>query len=410
MKIALLTLGTRGDVQPFAVLGKALKKRGHEVTLATAKNFASFVESYGINFKPVEADFQAILNSGEGKKMMSNPLSARKHLNRLIFPMMIDALNTFYKLSAKSDCVLFHVKAMADYFCDKSKATFIRTNVVPAIEPTNEFINPVFSSWNLPSSFNRISYRLTELGLKMMNKPINDFRQKIGLTEKYHKPALPSIYAISPHFLSEPKDYPETSHFTGFWFDSSEEPLDSGIVDFVHAGEPPLLFTLGSMPFESKLDLPAALNKLTKELGTRIIVVQGWGLNAIGELEKNCKIKVIRSAPYDKLLPLVKAVIQHGGIGTISACLNAGKPFLTCPVLYPLGDQHFWGMEGYKKGVGLKPLPLKKMTEEKLLHAVKILLSDEKLYKNSEEIKEKLSEENGINNAIKLIEQYCGRS
>ncbi len=31
MKIALLTLGTRGDVQPYAVLGKALKDRGHEV-------------------------------------------------------------------------------------------------------------------------------------------------------------------------------------------------------------------------------------------------------------------------------------------------------------------------------------------------------------------------------------------
>jgi UDP:flavonoid glycosyltransferase YjiC (YdhE family) len=95
MKIALLTLGTRGDVQPFAVLGRALKGRGHEVTVATAKNFASFVESYGLAFAPVEADFQAILNSEEGKKMMSNPLSARKHLNRTIFPMMTDALSTF---------------------------------------------------------------------------------------------------------------------------------------------------------------------------------------------------------------------------------------------------------------------------------------------------------------------------
>jgi sterol 3beta-glucosyltransferase len=35
MKIALLTLGTRGDVQPYAVLGQALKERGHDVTLST---------------------------------------------------------------------------------------------------------------------------------------------------------------------------------------------------------------------------------------------------------------------------------------------------------------------------------------------------------------------------------------
>jgi len=33
MKVALLTLGTRGDVQPFIALGKALKACGHNVVL-----------------------------------------------------------------------------------------------------------------------------------------------------------------------------------------------------------------------------------------------------------------------------------------------------------------------------------------------------------------------------------------
>lgn len=407
MKIALLTLGTRGDVQPFAVLGKELVRRGHEVTLATAKNFSSFVESYGLNFVAVDADFQAILNSEEGKKMMSNPFSARKHLNRLIYPMMIDALNTFYDVSKKSDCVLFHVKATADYFSEKCNATFIRTNLVPAIEPTSEFINPVFSALHIPSIFNRITYKLTDLGLKMMNKPVTAFRKKIGLNEKFKKPQLPSIFAISPHFLESPKDYPITSHFTGFWFDSSTEELNKEVVDFLEAGEAPLLFTLGSMPFECKLDLAAALSRITKELKIRIIVIQGWGLNDTSALEMNQDILVIKSAPYDKLFPLVKAVVQHGGIGTIAACLKAGKPFLTCPVLYPLGDQHFWGMIGYRKGLGLKPLPLKKMTEYQLLSAVKNLLSEERLYANSIIIKEKLRQENGIDNAIELIEKYC---
>ena len=68
MKIALLTLGTRGDVQPFAVLGKKLRQRGHEVTLATAGNFASFIQTYDLPFVAVNADFQEILNSPEGKK------------------------------------------------------------------------------------------------------------------------------------------------------------------------------------------------------------------------------------------------------------------------------------------------------------------------------------------------------
>lgn len=47
------------------------------------------------------------------------------------------------------------------------------------------------------------------------------------------------------------------------------------------------------------------------------------------ELEKLPNLKVIDTAPYDRLVTLVKAIIHHGGIGTITACLKAGKPFLT---------------------------------------------------------------------------------
>lgn len=78
MKIAILTLGTRGDVQPYAVLGQALKNRGHKVTLSTAKNFEQLVKSYGIDFAPVDADFQEVLDSDEGKKMMKgNPFAIK---------------------------------------------------------------------------------------------------------------------------------------------------------------------------------------------------------------------------------------------------------------------------------------------------------------------------------------------
>jgi sterol 3beta-glucosyltransferase len=43
MKIALLTLGTRGDVQPYAVLGHALKQRGHQVPKTSRRLFDPMV-------------------------------------------------------------------------------------------------------------------------------------------------------------------------------------------------------------------------------------------------------------------------------------------------------------------------------------------------------------------------------
>lgn len=404
MKIALLTMGTRGDVQPFAVLGKALRQRGHEVTLATAKNFESLIGSYSLNFAPVDADFQEILNSPEGKKMMSNPLSARKHLDRLIYPMIYDGLKTFYNVAKENDKILFHVKAMADYFGEQMHGKLIRANVVPAIEPTREFVNPVFSTFHLPAFLNRLSFKLSDLGIKMMSKPVNKFRQEIGITTKYSKPQLPSIYGISPLFLPQPKDYPANAHYTGFWMDRSLDELPEDAVDFINNGTAPLLITFGSMPFESKMDLPKVLNNLTRELNIRLIVIKGWGLHETALLEQNSNIKVIESAPYDKLFPHVKAVMQHGGIGTIAACLKAGKPFMVCPVLYPLGDQHFWGTVAYEKGVGLRPVALKKMNESMFMDAAKELLANEELHSNSRRLMEQMKDEDGVTNAVELIE------
>jgi sterol 3beta-glucosyltransferase len=80
MKIALFCLGTRGDVQPYAILANRFKAAGHEVVVSTAKNFESLVRGYGVDFIPVEADYQGLLDSEEGKRMMKNPIRARRLL------------------------------------------------------------------------------------------------------------------------------------------------------------------------------------------------------------------------------------------------------------------------------------------------------------------------------------------
>ena len=52
MRILILTFGSRGDVQPYAALGKGLQRAGHEVTLCTAEQFEPFITANGLNFSP----------------------------------------------------------------------------------------------------------------------------------------------------------------------------------------------------------------------------------------------------------------------------------------------------------------------------------------------------------------------
>ena len=158
------------------------------------------------------------------------------------------------------------------------------------------------------------------------------------------------------------------------------------------------------MPFIHKINLSEGLNCLTKELKIRIVVIGGWGLKNFMEFENNPSIKVVKEAPFEKLFPLVKAVIHHGGAGTTAACLKAGKPFFNCPVLFPISDQQFWGQLACKKGLAVSPVPLKKLTVKILLERVSELLTNNNLYKNSSKLAESLKMENGPMNAVTIIE------
>ena len=59
--LTLLSLGSRGDVQPFVALGLALQGAGYHINIATHGIFEDFVRSRGLEFRPVEGNPQEIV-------------------------------------------------------------------------------------------------------------------------------------------------------------------------------------------------------------------------------------------------------------------------------------------------------------------------------------------------------------
>jgi len=56
LRITCLTIGSRGDVQPYIALCKGLLKEGHHPKIATHAEFEPWVRKHGIDFAPVDGD------------------------------------------------------------------------------------------------------------------------------------------------------------------------------------------------------------------------------------------------------------------------------------------------------------------------------------------------------------------
>jgi sterol 3beta-glucosyltransferase len=101
------------------------------------------------------------------------------------------------------------------------------------------------------------------------------------------------------------------------------------------------------------------------------------------------------------------AVVHHGGAGTTGAGLRAGVPSIIVPVS---NDQPFWGRRVKALGAGPAPIPRKRLTADRLAHAIGVAVTDEAIRKRAAELGETIRAEDGVANAVRIINQTLGGS
>eukprot|EP01042_Synura_sphagnicola_P006875 gene6875-8800_t len=111
---------------------------------------------------------------------------------------------------------------------------------------------------------------------------------------------------------------------------------------------------------------------------------------------------MLGAAPHGWLFQHVAAVVHHGGAGTTSAGLRAGKPTFVTPFF---GDQHFWGEMVRRADVGPPPCPVQNLTVAKMVEALTILLSPD-IVSNAKRFGEKLSREDGVTGAVEAFYRH----
>lgn len=91
LQITILTIGSRGDVQPYCALALGLKQAGYQVRIATHRNFESFVTQLGLEFAPIAGDIKELMSSEEGQKLLAGQRS-KIISDELLLEQMQDAL------------------------------------------------------------------------------------------------------------------------------------------------------------------------------------------------------------------------------------------------------------------------------------------------------------------------------
>jgi sterol 3beta-glucosyltransferase len=114
-------------------------------------------------------------------------------------------------------------------------------------------------------------------------------------------------------------------------------------------------------------------------------------------------VLMIESAPFDWLFPQMRAAVIHGGIGTTAASMQAGIPTIVVPFT---ADQFFWGDRVFHLGVGPKPVPYRKLNAVNLAETIRQSLEDECMQQRANQVGQFLRAEDGVSNAIQIIEKY----
>ena len=213
------------------------------------------------------------------------------------------------------------------------------------------------------------------------------------------------LSAYSPMIIPHPEDWSEDKHITGYFFLDSQADWQPSpeLKSFLDAGDPPVYIGFGSMAGRNPEHLAKLALDALAQSGQRGLLNTGWGGLRTDQVPEN--VFVLEDAPHSWLFPRMAAVVHHGGAGTTAEGVRAGVPAVIVPFVF---DQPFWGARVKALGLGPDPIPQKRLTADRLAHAIKIAVSDENIRQRANSYGEVIRAEDGVGNAIEVIKRYFG--
>lgn len=411
-RFTLLTIGSRGDVQPYISLGKALLKEGHKVKIVTHVEFKDWIESYGIDFDIIAGDPSELM-----ALMVSHPsisYSFIKEAKAKFKSWIDDLLVTSWKACQNTDVLIESPSSIGGiHIAEKLKIPYFRAFTMPWTRTRaypHAFMVP---DQRLGGAYNYMTHVAFENGYwRGTSYQVNKWRvETLGLKKtslaNMELACIPFLYNMSPVVFPPSVDFPEWIKVTGYWFldESKDYTPPDDLLKFIQKarddGKKLVYIGFGSIVVENPKELTQAVVNAVLEADVRCILNKGWsdrlGSSKKNDIEVHLPQEVFNagSVPHDWLFTKVDAAVHHGGSGTTGASLRFGLPTIIKPFF---GDQKFYRVEDLGCGVALKSLNSKELAK-----ALKEVTTNQRIIEKAQSIGKAITSENGVQNAIDSI-------
>jgi UDP:flavonoid glycosyltransferase YjiC (YdhE family) len=419
MNITILTLGSRGDIEPFLALAVGLQKSAHNVTLVAPPAYSEWIRSYGVEISPLGFDVGRFyakhkleIRAGKGSRWRR-----LRSTSKAFAAGIASTFDDYQAASADADFILQTGAAHGGVEIAQLRNIPLAFGHIFPTAPTREF--PAFLiGWrgSLGKTYNRLTHAFMRRVLwGIYGKPLNRWRtERLGMPawrslaemlDARRDAGAPSLFAYSPSVLPEPVDWQATDHVTGYWFLPAPENWvpSPGLLDFLGRGPAPVFVGFGSMPGLDPARRTRDVLRALEISGQRGVLMSA-GAGALARVGAPSNAIFVDDIPYSWLFPRMAAVVHHGGAGTTAAALRAGVPSIIMPVDF---DQFGWAQRVEDLGVGLRGDKLEKLTAENLAKLISVAVGDESMRARATALGERIRSEDGISKAVEIIESHA---
>ena len=409
---AIVVPAYMGHLNPMAVLGRALQRRGHRVAFISALEAEAKATKAGLEFIPIAAvEFprgewnrtttqMAELSGWEASRFVG-------HWLRRFARGILRDLPEIARREQFDGLVMDQISIGAESVCHLLGLP-LAVACCSLLGQAESRVPPIVFSWpyrtSLPFRLRNLlgQFMLLSTGWPLMLElvPFRRTHKLPRLTYSHGNETPPSLVQVAqtPAFFDFPRSHlPDHFHYTGPW----SEPGNRNDEDFPwHRldGRPLIYASFGTL--QNRLEHAfRAVAAACAGLDAQLVLTLGRKGASVLENLPGDPI-VVDYAPQVALLRRASLVITHGGLNTTLECLSEGLPLIALPIT---NDQPGVAARIARLGVG-EFIPIKKLTASRLQDAVRRVLASPNYRRRAENCAREIRRIDGPAQAAELLE------